>query len=29
MSKLMRQEEAIANMSRRHNNKFDYSKVVF
>ena len=29
MSKLMRQEEAIVNMSRRHNNKFDYSKVVF
>lgn len=25
----MRQEEAIVNMSRRHNNKFDYSKVVF
>lgn len=29
MSTLLRQEEAIANMARAQNNKFDYSKTIY
>ena len=29
MSTLLRQEEAIANMARAQNNRFDYSKTIY